>query len=157
MEQPAGHHLAQVNVAAAVDDLDSDRLADFVAALDRVNAIADRSPGFVWRLQDGSGNATGICISDGPRQVVNLSVWENPQDLERFVWKTVHKQVYKRRAKWFHPPNSAHLAMWWVPVGHKPTAEEALARLEDLRTHGPTDRAFGWESLPEVTLWKEHR
>ncbi len=155
MEQPSGTHLAELNIAKALDDMDSERLADFVAALDRVNALAERSPGFVWRLKDESGNATDIAVPDEPRVIVNLSVWETPHDLENFVWNTVHKRVYDKKAKWFEAPKSAHFVMWWVPEGHQPTAEEALARLADLNANGPTDQAFGWESLPNVRLWKQ--
>ena len=157
MKQPENTYLAQINVATAVDDLDSSRLADFVAALDRVNAVAERSPGFVWRLMDEEGNATGIHVSDDPRMIVNLSVWKTPEHLEQFVWKTVHKLVYHRRSKWFHTPEVANFAMWWVPVGHEPTVDEAMDRLVDLRANGPSERAFGWEALPSVTLWKEQR
>lgn len=157
MQQPEGTHLAQLNVATALDDLDSERLADFVAALDGVNALAERSPGFVWRLKDDSGNATGIQATDNPRLIVNLSVWETAEQLEHFVWNTVHKRVYAKRAKWFEGPRQAHLVMWWVPAAHVPSVEEAFARLEHLREHGSSDRAFGWEALPNVQLWKGQR
>ena len=155
MEQPHGTHLAELNVAKALDDMHSARLADFVAALNRVNALAERSPGFVWRLKDETGNATDITVPDEPRMIVNLSVWETPHDLEKFVWNTIHKRVYDKKAKWFEAPKAAHFVMWWVPEGHRPTAEEAFDRLADLNTNGPSERAFGWESLPSVKLWKQ--
>jgi hypothetical protein len=155
--QPENTYLAQLNVATAVDDLDSQRLADFMGALDGVNALAERSPGFVWRLQSEAGNATDIKVSDDPRFIVNLSVWETPKALEHFVWNTVHKRIYAKRTKWFEPPKRAYLVMWWVPAGHRPSVEEALDRLDDLRRNGPSERAFGWESLPGVRLWKEQR
>ena len=157
MQQPAETHLAQVNVATALDDMESTRLSDFVAALDRINAIAERSPGFVWRLKDDSGNATGIKVSDDPRVIVNLSVWENAESLEHFVWNTVHKRVYAKRKKWFESPQNAHFVMWWIPAGQRPTPAEALERLNDLRANGPSERSFGWESLPNVQLWKKKR
>ena len=157
MQQPANTHLAQLNLATAVDDLESDRLADFVAALDRVNAVAERSPGFVWRLKDEDGNATSIKATDDPRVIVNMSVWETPQQLEQFVWNTVHKRVYAKRAKWFSTPERANFVMWWVPAWHLPTVDEALERLTDLQENGASGRAFGWESLPNVTLWREQR
>jgi heme-degrading monooxygenase HmoA len=155
--QPSDTHLAQLNVATAVADLDSPRLADFMGALAGVNALAERAPGFVWRLQSDQGNATDIKVSDDPRYIVNLSVWETAEALEQFVWNTVHKRIYAKRAKWFAPRREAHLVMWWVPAGHLPSVAEALDRLDDLRRNGPSERAFGWESLPDVHLWKEQR
>ena len=155
--QPAGTHLAQLNVARALDDLDSPRLADFMAALDGVNALAERSPGFVWRLKSDAGNATDIKVTEDARLIVNMSVWETASQLEQFVWNTVHARVYGKKAKWFEPMKSPHMVMWWVPAGHVPTIEEALARLEHLTTHGPSARAFGWESLLNVKLWMSKR
>ncbi len=157
MLQPENTHLAQVNVATALDDVDSPKLADFIAALDRINAVAERSPGFVWRHQDETGNATNIQVTDNPRFIVNMSVWESPEHLEQFVWNTVHKRVYDKKAKWFETPDEAYFVMWWVPVGHTPTVEEGLERLADLNANGPSERAFGWESLPNVKLWMEQR
>ena len=157
MIQPENTHLAEVNVATAVDDLESARLADFVAALDRVNDVAERSLGFVWRLKDDSGTSIDIHASDNPRYIVNLSVWETPEHLEQFVWNTIHKRIYQKRSKWFEAPKTAHFVMWWVPIGHEPTVEEALDRLEELNANGPSERAFGWESLPNVQLWQKQR
>ncbi len=158
MKQPAHTHVAQLNVATALDDMDSPRLADFTAALDRVNAIAERSPGFVWRLTDADGNdATSIQTSDDPRFIVNLSVWETPGHLEHFVWNTAHKRVYDRKAEWFTRRETPHFVMWWVPAGHRPNPAEALGRLDDLTANGPSERAFGWESLPHITRWKDRR
>lgn len=157
MQQPADTHLAQLNIATAVDDLESERLADFVAALDQVNAVAERSPGFVWRLQDEGGNATDIRASDDARLIVNLSVWETPKQLEEFVWNTIHKRVYAKRSKWFSAPEQANFVMWWVPAGHLPTVDEAFQRLADLRENGASEQAFGWDALPNVTLWRQQR
>jgi hypothetical protein len=153
MQQPPQSHLAQLNVARALDDMDSPRLADFMSALDRVNAVAERSPGFVWRLKDEAGNATDIKVTPDPRLIVNMSVWESAEQLEQFVWRTVHKRVYEKKSKWFDPPQEAHFVMWWIPIDHRPTTEEALARLAHLNRHGPTPDAFGWESLPHIKLW----
>jgi Domain of unknown function (DUF3291) len=157
MQQPTGMHLAQLNIARALDDMDSPRLADFMSASDRVNAVAERSPGFVWRLQSDTGNATDIQTSDDARLIVNLSVWETPAHLEHFVWNTIHKRVYEKKSKWFEAPTLAHFAMWWVPIDHRPTPAEALARLANLNENGPTIGAFGWESLPNIKLWMSQR
>ena len=150
-------HLAQLNVAKARHALDGPRMADFMGNLDRINGIAERSPGFVWRLQDEGGNATDIAFGDDPDTIVNMSVWENAQALEHFVWNTMHKQFYARRAEWFKLMESNHLVMWWVPAGHTPTLAEAAERLEHLDKHGPSERAFGWESLPDQQARRQAR
>lgn len=150
-------HLAQLNVGRMAHALDDPRMADFMDNLNRVNAVADRSPGFVWRLQDEGGNATQIAFSDDPEVIVNMSVWESAEALEDFTWNTVHKQFYGRRAEWFQLMTSHHLMMWWVPAGHTPTLAEAAERLEHLDTHGPTERAFGWENLPDQQAWRQAR
>jgi hypothetical protein len=155
--QPQGMQLAQINVARAVDDLDSPRLASFMAALDGVNAVAERSPGFVWRLKSDAGNATDITVSDDARFIINMSVWESAAHLEQFVWNTVHARIYDKKANWFEAPKTPHLAMWFVPAGHQPTVEEAMERLGHLTAHGPSAHAFGWESLPNVRLWMSKR
>ncbi len=155
--QPEGMQLAEINVATAADDMDSPRLAQFVDALDRVNAVAERSPGFVWRLKDEGGSAIDIKTSDDPRYIVNVSTWETAEHFEQFVWNTVHKRFYNRREEWFEKPASAHFAMWWVPIGHQPTVEEALAKLAELDRDGPSDAVFGWAQLPNVKLWMAQR
>jgi Domain of unknown function (DUF3291) len=157
MNQPVEHHLAQLNVARARDDLESPLLSDFMAALDKVNALAERSPGFVWRLKDEDGNATGIKVGDDARFIVNMSVWETPAHLEQFVWTTIHKRVYDKKSKWFEPMKTPHFVMWWVPVGHRPTASEAIDKLAHLTAHGDSDLAFGWSHLSNVELWMSRR
>ncbi len=150
-------HLAQLNVGKLRYNQDDPRVADFMSNLDRINAVAERTPGFVWRLQDESGNATSIVAFDDPKLLVNLSVWENPQALEQFVWQTVHKQFYVRRGEWFEVMDKMHFVMWWIEPGHLPTTVEARERLEHLWAHGTSDYAFGWEHLQNVELWKQAR
>jgi hypothetical protein len=145
--QPGGTHLAQLNVGRARFPTDDARMSEFMGALDRVNALAERSPGFVWRLQTEASNATDIKLTEDPQFIVNLSVWETPEQLEHFVWNTVHKRFYEKKSNWFEAKTASHFVMWWVPAGHIPTPEEALARLAHLTEHGPSDYAFGWESL----------
>lgn len=135
-------HIAQLNVGRAVAPPGSTELADFMAALDRINALADSSPGFVWRLQSAGGNATDILVSDDPRFLVNMSVWSSVESLFAFVYRTAHTELMKRRREWFEKPAQAHQVLWWIPAGHIPTIEEALQRLADLRRDGPTARAF---------------
>ena len=135
-------HIAQLNVGRAVAPPGSPELAEFMAALDRINALAESSPGFVWRLQSASGNATDILVSDDPRSLVNMSVWSSVESLFGFVYRTGHTDFLKRRREWFEKPMEAHQVLWWVPAGHIPTIEEALERLAHLRREGPTARAF---------------
>ena len=150
-------NLAQLNVARLKYPFEDPRVADFADNLDRINALADRSDGFVWRLQDDGGNAIDIQADADPMIVVNMSVWRDAESLERFVWNTVHKQFYRRRAEWFSTMKDQHLVMWWVQDGHVPRVEEGNARLEHLRVNGDSDFAFGWSHLPHVKLWQQAR
>ena len=147
------HHLAELNIGRLRYPYGDPRAADFFNNLNRINALAERSEGFVWRLKDESGNATGITPFDDPTIIPNLSVWKGPEALEKFVWQTVHKKFYHRKGEWFQPMSEAHFVMWWIEEGHIPTPAEALERLQHLREHGPSDYAFGWESLPNIKLW----
>lgn len=148
-------HLAQLNIGRLRYELDDPRMADFVNNLARVNALADRAEGFVWRLQDASGNATSYRpYGDDPRIAINMSVWENVAALERYVWQTVHKRFYGRRHEWFDKLDGPYFVLWRVPVGHIPTLQAAVQRLEHLRRNGPSDYAFGWESLPTAQTWR---
>jgi len=137
--------LAQLNVARLRAPLDSPQLADFVGALDRINRVADRSPGFVWRLQDDSGNATALHPM-GEDVIVNMSVWRDPESLQAFVYRGEHAGVMKRRREWFGKMD-VYLVLWWVPRGHRPTVEEATGRLELLRGNGPSMDAFTFGKL----------
>ena len=108
-------------------------MADFTNNLALVNGLAERTPGFVWRYIDDSGNSTSTRPYADPRMAINLSVWENVEALERFVYQTVHKRFYSRRAEWFEHLDDAYFVMWWVPAGHRPSVEEAVARLEHFK------------------------
>ena len=141
----ASYELAQMNVARLRAPLDSPQLADFVGALDRINAIADSSPGFVWRLQDDSGNATALQPM-GEDIIVNMSVWKDPQSLQAFVYRSDHVGVMRRRREWFGKMD-LYLVLWWVPSGHRPTTEEGIERLNRLRSRGPTAEAFTFGML----------
>jgi len=136
------HHLAQLNVARLRAPIDSPLLADFVAALDPVNELADASPGFVWRLQDESGAATGVRIADDELLIVNLTVWESLDALAAFTYRSDHVGVMRRKRTWFEPMAEAHLVLWWVPAGHRPDVAEAQDRLDELRRNGPGPSAF---------------
>ena len=138
-----GHHIAQLNVGRALTPLDSPGMAEFMALLDPINALADRSPGFVWRLEDDEGTgATGIKVTDDDQFIVNMSVWESIEALRAFVYDSAHLPVMRRRREWFERFGRPFIVLWWVPAGHVPTVEEAMDRLALLEARGPTPEAF---------------
>lgn len=152
-ESSPEYHLAQYNLARLVAPLDDPLIADFVAALDRVNQLGDHSPGFVWRHQTEDGNSTSIRVRGDPLIVINFSVWEDVESLFEYAYRSDHAEVYRRRRDWFEPPSEAHLVLWWVPVGHEPTVDEAEERLDYLRAHGPTAQAFTFKQrFPRPTF-----
>ncbi|MEQ9489175.1 MAG: DUF3291 domain-containing protein [Alphaproteobacteria bacterium] len=143
MTDTATHHLAQLNIGRTVDSLDSPALKDFVDNLDRINALADESPGFVWRLQTDEGNATDVTVDAAdPLLIVNLSVWESTEALFDFVYRSDHVGIMKRRRDFFQKWDGPFMVLWWVPAGHIPTTEEAMEKLACLRKHGPSPKAF---------------
>lgn len=142
-----GMHIAELNIGRLRYSVDDPRMAGFIDNLGRINALADKAPGFVWRLQGDGNSAIDVFHPDYPDINVNLSVWETAEDLERYVWKTVHVRFYRRKANWFEAPDRPNFVMWPVPAGHRPTVIEAFERLDYLRTHGSTDFAFGWDAL----------
>lgn len=139
-------HLAQVNVALVKAPLESPMMTGFVERLNEINSLADRSPGFVWRLQTGSGNATYARPYDDDRIIVNLSVWQTIEHLHEFVFKSAHAPIMRRRQEWFAKFEGAYVALWWVPAGHEPSIDEAKERLAHLDRHGPTPFAFTFKS-----------
>ncbi|MFV0385056.1 DUF3291 domain-containing protein [Paracoccus sp. (in: a-proteobacteria)] len=156
MQKP-GHHLAELNVGRLVAPTGDPRVAEFMAGLDRINGMGRRMPGFVWMMEGSGEPGTGNTenkIGGDPQFVSNLTVWENAESLEKFVWQTAHRQFYERRAEWFELLGQMHFVMWWVPAGHKPTLDEALARLDHMREHGDGDHAFGWSWLKQARLWR---
>ncbi len=139
-------HLAQLNIGKTRFGLDSPEMADFVNNLDPINAIAESSPGFIWRLQDESGDATGIEVEDAPDVIVNMSVWENLDALKDFMFKTHHIDFLKRKKEWFVPMDEDSYLLWYVPEGHIPTLAEAMEKLEYLRQNGESPQAFSMKS-----------
>ena len=140
------HHLAQLNIAKMKFAIDAPELADFVARLEDVNALADDSPGFVWRLQTEDGDATAIDYF-GPEYLVNMSVWEGIEALHDYVYRTSHNEVMARRKEWFERMHEAYSVLWWVPVGTIPTVAEADQRLQSLRQNGPMVGAFTFKQM----------
>ena len=154
----AHHHVAQLNIGRVLHPLDDPRMADFMNNLARINALAERSPGFVWRYTDASGNATDTRpYADDPRMAINMSVWESIEALEKFVWQTVHARFYARKHEWFETFDGAYLVLWPVPAGHRPGVAEAIARLDHLKANGPSDFAFGWQDVASAKLWRSAR
>jgi heme-degrading monooxygenase HmoA len=142
LREPEHQHLAQFNVATIRYELDDLRMAGFVAALAPINALADRSQGFVWRLHDDTGNSTGIRPYPDKRSLVTLSVWENLEFFREFAYAGAHASTMAKRREWFEEIQKPYLVLWWIPRGCIPTVEEGVRRLELLRSGGPTPDAF---------------
>lgn len=140
------HHLAQINIARALAPMDSETMSGFVARLDEINALADGSPGFVWRLQSEAGNATDYRPYDDDRILLNMSVWESLAHLKGYVYRTAHAEVLRQRRQWFAQFEKPFAALWWVPAGHVPTIDEAKERLAALQERGPTAYAFDFRT-----------
>ena len=134
--------LAQVNVGRLIAPPGDPRVAPFFDALDRINALADASPGFVWRLQDDSGNATGIRPTADPLFAINMSVWRDAESLFDFVYRSAHTPEMARRREYFGRFDGAYQALWWIPIDCVPSIDEALSRLWRLDRYGPTSQAF---------------
>ena len=150
-------HLAQLNIGKLRGSRNDPAMAGFFDNLDRINAVAERMPGFVWRLKDGSGNATNISWAGDAGVIANLTVWESVETLEKFVWQTAHTKIYARKGEFFEKMQTPYFVMWWIDAGHIPTLEEARERLDHLTAHGPSEFAFGWETAPAARLWQDKR
>lgn len=144
-------HVAQINIGTMVAPTDDPRVAEFMDGLDRINAIADQSPGFVWRLQTGEGNATSIQIFPNPLELVNVSVWESVETLKEYVYQSNHVDFFRRRAAWFEA-DAKRVALWTVPAGEIPELDEAVRRVEFLERRGPSPYAFGFGRQPATLL-----
>ena len=142
--QQEQYHLAQINIARMCAPLTAPLMVDFAAQLQEINAIADASPGFVWRLQSEDGDATNIRAFDDEQILVNLSIWESIEALRDYVYRSQHGEVMRDRYRWFEKSHQPTLALWWIVAGHIPTIEEAKERLEYLRHHGSSPYAFSF-------------
>ncbi|NOX49588.1 MAG: DUF3291 domain-containing protein [Gammaproteobacteria bacterium] len=138
--------LAQINVGTIKYPQEDPRMGGFMNRLDEINAIADTSLGFVWRLQGDSGNATDIDVGGEPLFIVNMSVWASAKVLFDFVYKTTHTQVMVQRRDWFERPQNLYQVLWWIPTGHRPSAQEGLERLQWLKDNGPSPHAFTFKT-----------
>lgn len=144
----ANYHIAQINIGRAKGPVEDPMMAGFMTRLDDLNALADRSPGFVWRLQTSEGNATYFRpYEHDDRILLNMSVWETIDDLRHYVYKTAHAEMLRHREEWFERFAGIYLALWWVPVGHIPGIDEAKKRLAHLDQYGPTQFAFTFKTM----------
>jgi hypothetical protein len=141
------YHIAQINIGRIKAPLDSETMHGFVSRLDEINTLADRSPGFVWRLQTDEGNATYFRPYVDDRVLLNMSIWESVDALKHYVYSTVHAELLRHRHEWFEKFDRNYLALWWVPVGHIPGIDEAKKRLAHLDSHGPTQFAFTFHRI----------
>ena len=152
-------HLAEFNIGRLRHDWDDPRIAPFAEALDRVNAVAQRAPGFVWMLPEDEMSAAqsdpGGPLGGDTRIASSLSVWRNAGSLAAFAFGTIHRQFHARGAAWFGEWSGPRLVLWWVDEGHRPDVEEAADRLRRLAEEGPGEAAFGWEAVPEARRWRE--
>ena len=139
------HQIAQINIAKMLAPLDSPIMADFVANLEPINALAEASEGFIWRLKGDYDNATSIKVYDDEFLLVNMSVWKNVDSLFRYAYQSQHVEIFKRRREWFEKMTQMHFALWYVPEGHQPSVEEATQRLDYLRANGETPYAFSFK------------
>ena len=141
-DQSGRFHLAQINIGRLRAETDDPMIAEFMAALDEINALAERSPGFVWRFMTEDGNATAVRPFDDELLLINMSVWESVESLGDYVYRSDHTSYLRRRREWFERINEAIFALWWVPTGHRPTVAEGIQAIEHLRAHGATPQAF---------------
>lgn len=145
MKRPC--QLAQVNIARALAPLDDPQMRGFVERLDDINALAETSPGFVWRLKTDEGNATALQPYDDDRILFNLSVWQTPEHLQQFVYRSAHASVMRQRKAWFERFKDVHMALWWIAPGYVPTISEAKERLRYLQLNGESEFSFSFASL----------
>ena len=139
--------LAQINIGRILHPIGDPRMAEFVDNLAAINALAEASEGFVWRLKDDSGNATAIPAYADPSIIVNMSVWSTPEALHAFAYRGEHRAFVQRRKAWFVPFEAAYLALWWVTDGHRPSVAEGRERLDHLTRVGPAAHAFNFRRL----------
>ena len=146
------NHLAQINVARLRAPLDDPATAEFLALLDPINALADASPGFVWRfVTEGDGNATSARPFDDDLMIINFSVWESRTALWNYVYRSAHLDALRRRREWFARMAESFQALWWVPAGHQPSVEEAVGALEQIRRDGPSAASFTFRDFFDET------
>lgn len=148
------YHLAQINIGRMLAPVDSEVMFGFTSRLDEINALADEAEGFVWRLQTDDGDATAIRPYDDDMMIINMSVWESFEALHTYTYKTLHAELIKGRKQWFEKLSKPHMVLWWIPAGHIPTIEEALAKLDLLEANGSTPEAFTFAKRFTAEDWQ---
>lgn len=141
-ETPTTYHLAQANIGRMLAPIDSEIMSGFANRLDEINALAEASPGFIWRLQTEEGDATALRVFDDDMLIINMSVWESIDALHQYVYYSDHAELFRQRTHWFEKMDTMHMVLWWIPAGHIPTTDEMKAKLDHINAHGPTPRAF---------------
>ncbi|PHS18508.1 MAG: hypothetical protein COA86_07380 [Kangiella sp.] len=136
------YQIAQINIAQAQDSMESETMKGFVERLDEINYLADKSAGFVWRLETEEGDATAIQAFDDPLMIVNMSVWEDIESLKNYVYKSMHVELIRDRDAWFNKITKVHQVLWWIPKGHIPSVEEGKEKLSVLQQDGPNEEVF---------------
>lgn len=148
-------HLAQTNIGVAKYSYEDSQFAGFVSELDRINALADTSPGFVWRFVQEDENEAGRDVFADESVLFNMSMWESREALMNYVYHTEHVDILRKRADWFIPQDRPILALWWQPAGTIPTVVEARHRLDRLAQAGPTEDAFTFRRFFEAPADEE--
>jgi hypothetical protein len=139
--------IAQINIGRINGvNIEDPIMKEFVANLDSINALAENSKGFVWRLKDDSNNATNLNPCNDEQIIINISAWETIEDLENFVYRTVHSNFLRRRKEWFQSFGKAYAAMWWIPAGQFPTIQEAMEKLDYFQENGPSKTVFDYKN-----------
>jgi hypothetical protein len=139
------YHLAQVNIGKILAPMDSPQMSEFKNNLDPINALAEASEGFIWRLKDENNNATSIKVFEDDFMIINMSVWKDIDSLYKYVYESAHMEYLKNRKAWFERLTEKYMALWWIPEGHIPTTSEAIERINHIRQHGDTAFAFGFK------------
>jgi len=140
-------HLAQLNIGILHHPMDHPKTAEFAENLDHINALAEKSPGFIWRMQGENGNNTDTPVSSNPLEIINISVWEDVASLQHFAYKTEHVSFVRRRSEWFAPYPGPHMVLWWIPEGHRPSLEESLKKLRLITEKGESEEAFTFRKI----------
>lgn len=142
------YQIAEINIARMKGvDINDPMMKEFVDNLDSVNAIAEKTAGFIWRLKDDNNNATSLNPYNDEQIIINVSVWETIESLQEFMYKTFHNEFLKRRKEWFHSFGKAHTAMWWITAGEYPSMQEAVNKLDELQKNGPSQSVFDLKHL----------
>ena len=148
------YHLAQVNIGKILAPMDSPQMSEFKNNLDRINALAEASEGFIWRLKDDNNNATSIKVFEDDFMLINMSVWKDIDVLYKYVYESAHMEYLKNRKAWFEKLADKYMALWWIPESHIPTPLEAIERINHIRQFGETAFAFGFKKrfTPEEAI-----